>query len=584
MAISRLYGLKKTMLLWLCLAFVCHLGIAEEVYLTSDEYYATTCSGVWSQQSIPGGSRPYIEVTFGEKSHGAAALLVYEWEDFEKIGAHSNVTSQMEYICDEQAIRQHLCTKAQEGQFIIQPSPSNATNSILTDTIALNYTLEKAVLYPVEKTGYYCVALIPGTSASSNGSYFEAWVEWKFPYGELPAVDYPKLVLYGVFALVYLAVGLFWAVQSFRYWHDILPVQHFLSGAIFFLTVEMAFNWGFWESYNQTGKPSWLLLALVALLNAGRTSISFFMLLIVCMGYSVVKPSLGSAMKKCIILACTHFFFGVVYSLGTMLLSPETAGFLVLLVIFPLSITMTAFYIWTLNSITATLNTLVLRKQHVKALMYRRLFRLLVFSVIMVVVIFILNMFTFSDRTSADWGARNWKWRWFMLDGMLNILYFVVFAVIIVLWRPTSNNARYGLEQISQDEEEALDLEQRLQAASDGNKHNREDDDAGLFELGDDFSDDEGGGGRGERVQLVTVNNSHHHHASSSSSSNSPPAYSPPLDGIPPPQQQRKSPAKSSQQRDEQSALLHVQESDEDDDDDHLNTSEHAGLTSNVRK
>lgn len=207
---------------------------------------------------------------------------------------------------------------------------------------------------------------------------------------------------------------------------------------------------------------------------------------------------------------------------------------------------------------------LVLRKQHVKALMYRRLFRLLVFSVIMVVVIFILNMFTFSDRTSADWGARNWKWRWFMLDGMLNILYFVVFAVIIVLWRPTSNNARYGLEQISQDEEEALDLEQRLQAASDGNKHNREDDDAGLFELGDDYSDDEGGG-RGERVQLVTVNS--HQHASSSSSSNSPPAYSPPLDGTPPPQQ-RKSPARSSQHHEEQSALLHVQESDEEEEDD----------------
>ncbi|KAI8331835.1 lung seven transmembrane receptor-domain-containing protein [Chlamydoabsidia padenii] len=544
----QIYSLKRIILLWLFFILVFYIspGQAEEVYLTSDEYYATTCSGVWSQQSIPGGSTPYIEVTFGEKSSGSAALLVYEWEDFEKIGAHSNVTNEMEYICDEQAISQHLCTQAQQGQFIIQSSGNN-NNSILTDTITLNHTLEKAALYKVEKTGYYCVALIPG---STNGSYFEAWVEWKFPYGELPAVDYPKLVLYGVFALVYLAVGLFWAAQSFRYWHDILPVQHFLSGAIFFLTVEMAFNWGFWESYNQTGKPSWLLLALVALLNAGRTSISFFMLLIVCMGYSVVKPSLGSAMKKCIILACTHFFFGVVYSLGTMLLSPETAGFLVLLVIFPLSITMTAFYIWTLNSITATLNTLVLRKQHVKALMYRRLFRLLVFSVIMVVIIFILNMFTFSDRTSADWGARNWKYRWFMLDGMLNILYFVVFFVIIILWRPTSNNARYGLEQISQDEEEALDLEQRLEQAA-GGKQQQQDDD-GLFELGDDFSDDEQGGRKSEPVQLVSVQ----HYQQASSSTTSPPAYSPPP---------TKSPAKVSS-NEEQSALLHVQESDDEDD------------------
>lgn len=46
-------------------------------------------------------------------------------------------------------------------------------------------------LYKVEQTGYYCVALIH----AGNDSSFEAWVEWKFPYGELPAVDYPKLLV-----------------------------------------------------------------------------------------------------------------------------------------------------------------------------------------------------------------------------------------------------------------------------------------------------------------------------------------------------------------------------------------------------
>ncbi|CAO3650781.1 unnamed protein product [Cunninghamella blakesleeana] len=566
--------LKST--LW-CFFLLLSITVAEEVFLTSEGFNGATCSGVWSKDSIPGGVTPYIEVTFSEKSHGSVALLIYEWSDVDKIGYSDNITSEVDYVCDEAAIKKQLCKKEQEGQFITNV-PANQTTSILTANIPLNNSLEKAALYKVENTGYYCVAILPTTlNTSDNITYFEAWVEWKYPYGELPAVDYPKLLLYGIFALIYLSVGIFWGIQSFRYWDDILPVQHFLSGAIFFLTVEMAFNWGFWEAYNQTGKPSWFLLALVALLNAGRTSISFFMLLIVCMGYSVVKPSLGDAMKKCIILACTHFFFGVIYSLGTMLLSPETAGFLVLLVIFPLSITMTAFYIWTLNSITHTLSTLELRKQHVKALMYRRLFRLLVFSVIAVVAIFILNMFTFSDRTSADWGSRNWKWRWFMLDGMLNVLYFIVFFVIIILWRPTSNNARYGLEQISQDEEEALDLEQRLQHAADSHqrrKQNNQDDDAGLFELGDDFSDDEDGR-HGESVQLVTVQ--------SSSTSNQPPAYSPPTSHNNSTATLDKSKGNKNQhQEGEQSALLHVNE--DEDDDEFLDTSETAGLTSNIRK
>lgn len=205
-------------------------------------------------------------------------------------------------------------------------------------------------------------------------------------------------------------------------------------------------------------------------------------------------------MKKCIILACTHFFFGVVYTLGTMLLSPETAGLLILLVIFPLSITMTIFYVWTLNSITNTIRDLELRKQHVKVIMYKRLYKLLLFSVIAVIAIFVLNMFAFSGRMAIDWAANNWKYRWIMLDGLLNILYFIVFLIIVILWRPTSNNARYGLMQISQDEEEALDLEERLRREeenengttipSHGNTR-RMDDESAIFELGGELTDEE---------------------------------------------------------------------------------------------
>lgn len=208
-------------------------------------------------------------------------------------------------------------------------------------------------------------------------------------------------------------------------------------------------------------------------------------------------------MKKCVILACTHFTFGVVYTLGTMLLSPETAGLLILLVIFPLSITMTIFYVWTLNSITNTIRDLELRKQHVKVIMYKRLYKLLLFSVIAVIAIFILNMFAFSGRMAIDWAANNWKYRWIMLDGLLNVLYFIVFLIIVILWRPTSNNSRYGLMQISQDEEEALDLEERLRRVenengegagpgdhSNNHRHNL-DNESAIFELGGELTDEE---------------------------------------------------------------------------------------------
>lgn len=141
-----------------------------------------------------------------------------------------------------------------------------------------------------------------------------------------------------------------------------------------------------------------------------------------------------------------------------------------------------------------------IRKQHVKALMYTRLYRLLIFSVLMVVLIFVINMFAFSGSSEVDWDANSWQWRWIMLDGSLNLLYFVVFFVIIILWRPTSNNQRYGLQQISQDEDEALDLEDQLRRAG-GSRGMNDDEEAAIFEVGDDDLSDDGH----DKVKLVSV-------------------------------------------------------------------------------
>lgn len=48
----------------------------------------------------------------------------------------------------------------------------------------------------------------------------------------------------------------------------------------------------------------------VAILDAGRNALSFFLLLVVSLGLSVVRESLGKTMIKCQLLAVAHFIFG----------------------------------------------------------------------------------------------------------------------------------------------------------------------------------------------------------------------------------------------------------------------------------
>jgi chromate transport protein ChrA len=114
---------------------------------------------------------------------------------------------------------------------------------------------------------------------------FDLRVDWVNPYGKLPAIFYPALVFFSTLSTIYLLFGVGWMYGSYKHWKDLLPIQHYVSAVIAFLLVEMAFNYGFYENYNENGKPSNALLAFVVMLNAARNAISFYMLLVVSLGF-----------------------------------------------------------------------------------------------------------------------------------------------------------------------------------------------------------------------------------------------------------------------------------------------------------
>jgi hypothetical protein len=116
---------------------------------------------------------------------------------------------------------------------------------------------------------------------------------------------------------------------------------------ILFLITENAFNMGFFIDFNNHGFVSRTLLGLMVTLSAARNSFSFFMVLVVSLGFGVVKPSLGKKMWGCISLMVAHFVFGALY-LTTSMLSPDANAFYVFLLGLPLSLSVFGFYIWIL--------------------------------------------------------------------------------------------------------------------------------------------------------------------------------------------------------------------------------------------
>ncbi|KAM0349304.1 hypothetical protein ACHAPU_003713 [Fusarium lateritium] len=434
---------------------------AYEIGLSNKEGYQEYCTGMYSKSSWGGPVDPFILVKFLNGSDAGvkdptASLVIFEWKDRNLVGIPDPDTPGNRLgVCGDDFVKQGYCNKTDVGKFILHPDVEKKSSSLVL-TKAVHLKSAAPINYAIKKTGYYCVL-----TDVVNTKNYDLVVEYRNAYGELEATQIPKLPFYGGMSILYALLAAYWGFLYYQHRHDILAVQNYITAILVFLVVEMLITWGFYEYQNRHGSNigSKVFLTIVGVLNAGRNSFSFFLLLIVCMGYGVVKHTLGRAMIRVRWLAAAHFLFGLVYSLTFLSITPETAGPFVLLIVLPLAGTLTAFYVWTLNSLNWTLKDLRERKQHAKEAMYRKLWWAILISVMVIFGFFFFNSFTFASASDPDFVPFHWKTRWFILDGWLNVVYFADVAWIAYLWRPTSNNRRFAMsDEIAQDDDGNFDL------------------------------------------------------------------------------------------------------------------------------
>ncbi|RYP15206.1 hypothetical protein DL765_005845 [Monosporascus sp. GIB2] len=446
--------LKRCLSVSLLLGLSLWTAQALEVKIDESPENNQKCAGMYSRSAWGGPVDPFILAVFPNTTiegveDPIVSLIIFEWKDYDLIGVYPQSDSAMKTICDPDAVKKGFCEESHVGEWLLAPNATEKSgNVILTQAVHLNSA--QPINYPITKTGYYCVAAY-GYSAPE----FTGVIEFREAYGELPASQIPKLPFYGGITILYAVVAVFWGFLYYQHRYDILPVQNYITAILVFLVVEMLMTWGFYDYLNKHGSniAAKVLLVMVAILNAFRNSFSFFLLLIVCMGYGVVKPSLGRTMVWVRWLAIAHFVFGLAYAITSLLVSPETASPFLLLVVLPLAATLTAFYVWTLNSLNFTLKDLRERKQTVKEAMYKKLWWCILISILVIFAFSFFNSFTFASASDPDYVPFHWKSRWFVFDGWLNLVYFADVAWIAYVWRPTANNRRFAMsDEIAQDE------------------------------------------------------------------------------------------------------------------------------------
>lgn len=450
----------------LLLAFITLASANKEKVSNKDN---EICAGMYSKEDWNGKVDPFIsfnlkKLTNSEEETPNIAVAIYDFQDFQHLGAELD-DGTIHYICDDFALDLGLCEQDQKDQFIVNDvvydpytktnrSMSNQIMTFSQDSIGLHDTK-----YPIKSTGFYCVTVF----RRSDTVKFNAVVNFRNAYGHLAGVEINKLPLYGLLAIGYVVAM---ALYSFAFWkhkHELLPLQKYILAFYVFLTAETIFVWAYYDIKNEKGDVAGtkVYMIFISLLSSGKVNFSFFLLLIISLGYGIVYPKLNKTlMRRCQIYAVFSFCVLTAFLIQSYLSDPEDPSPLVLITFIPVTLCLFAFYFMILRSMTKTVRYLKEQRQVIKLNMYKRLLLIIYCSVIFMLCGLVVTSIIFMGMNTIDMIEKNWRSRFFFTDFWPTLVYFGVFNIIAFLWRPTDTSYMLAVsQQLPTDPENVADFD-----------------------------------------------------------------------------------------------------------------------------
>lgn len=283
--------------------------------------------------------------------------LVFEVEDRETIGG-SAYGGQRAVCCTADLSKLGVCT---QGEVIHRPSTKDLSwpqvFGIKFEVDEVEATLPSNSIQ-ITKTGMYNLYFIH-CDLNLKDLVVEGKSIWKNPTGYLPGRMAPLMNFYGFMSLAFVILGLFWFSQYARFWREVLHLQNCITLVITLGMFEMALWYFEYAEFNETGVRPMGITAWAVTFGTVKRTVARVIILMVAMGYGVVRPTLGGLTSKVIMLGGTFFLASEVLELVENVgavsdLSGKARLFLVL----PVAILDAFFILWIFTSLSSTLNKL----------------------------------------------------------------------------------------------------------------------------------------------------------------------------------------------------------------------------------
>nr|GMD30394.1 transmembrane protein 87A-like [Ipomoea batatas] len=375
---------------------------------------------------------------FSNFSSGSIYAIVFEVDEREMIGG-SAYGGQRAVCCTADLAKLGVCN---QGEIIHRPSTEHPG---WPQVFGVSFDVDKddTALEPREiqitKTGMYNLYFIH-CDLNLKEVVVEGKTIWKNPTGYLPGRMAPLMNFYGLMSLAFVLLGIFWFSQYARFWREVLTLQNCITLVITLGMCEMALWYFDYLEFNETGvRPTGITVWAVTFGTVKRT-ISRLIILMVSMGYGVVRPTLGGITSKVLMLGGTFFIASevleIVENVGAI---SDLSGKARLFFVLPVAFLDAFFILWIFSALSSTLNKLQARRLIAKLDIYRKFTNALAVAVI-VSIGWICYEIYFK---STDVYNERWQNAW-IIPAFWQVLSFSLLCVICALWAPSQSSTRYA--------------------------------------------------------------------------------------------------------------------------------------------
>jgi hypothetical protein len=314
--------------------------------------------------------------------------------------------------------------------------------------------------------GYF--RLPPASSVVVDGTF-----TFHNPYGYLPASVFGLLPFEMLLTIAYLAVAATFGALLARYRQQCLRLHFYCLAVVIVGFVETSLL--FWSQFsaNTTGHLDvYVPLVGVALVLQNIRLLGIRVLLIlICMGYEVIRPKLLEREKASIIcLSCVYFVAGMVASIavsvytsdvstddeGANIRGSESLARTLVISVLLTNVCSLAFLAAIYVALTRTREGLLKSKQIQKLSMFNRL----AYSLKRLLALWCgVQIFALFGRNTITW-----EWKWVLpytnIGPTTDLAEWVVLASLCYIWRPSATSSQHANSlQLPDDEDDAADAD-----------------------------------------------------------------------------------------------------------------------------